>query len=154
MVAVFHRIGEPTPDLFTHSIKQIRSYEGKVSFDGVYSSVYDHIEELPKQCLLFVSGDMIGTEGFCTQSQLEELRAHGHMLAWHGWSHRKLTELSEDEIRLELTRPEGILPYYAYPHGEFNDQAIHILQDMGYRFAYSTTQGIIHNPYAIPRHYI
>lgn len=155
MVAVFHRIGEPTPDLFTHSIDQITAYTGTITFDGVYESVFQHrIRLRGREALFFVSGDQIGREGFCNYDQLIRLRSEGHALGWHGWSHTPLTELEPKEIEAELQRPAWVEPVYAYPHGEFNDSAIRILQDMGYDRAYSTTQGQEGNRFAIPRFYI
>lgn len=155
MVGVFHHIGEPTPDRFTHSIEQILSYPGQITFDGIYTSVFDHRLQLQgKRAILFVSGDQIGREGFCNITQLIELQRQGHILAWHGWSHRRLTELSDEEIRMELQRPDWAQPLYAYPHGDFDDRSIQILKEMGYKNAYSTTQGRQDDGFAIIRTYV
>lgn len=155
MVGVFHRIGTPEPGNFTNSIEQILAFPGLITFDGVYTSVFDNRLALKdKKAILFVSGDQIGREGFCNKEQLLELERLGHILAWHGWSHRKLTELSENDIRSELSRPDWVKPFYAYPHGDFDKRSIDILKKLGYRQAYSTTQGENGNEFAIYRHYI
>lgn len=139
-VAVFHRIG--TEGEFTDTIEDILAFEGEVTFDGVYTSVFDHRHLLAKkQPILFITGNQIGREGYCNREQLEELKALGFTLGWHGWSHNKLTELSEDKILAELHKPDWISNIYAYPHGDFNDTAKDWLKKLLYTKAYSTTQG-------------
>lgn len=141
-VAVFHRIGEPTEDKFTHSIEQILAYEGKATFDGVYDSVYEHRHQLaPLEPILFITGDQIGQDGFCAKEQLQEMESMGFTLGWHGKTHKKLTELRPGKMYAELNRPDWVGPYYAYPHGDFNDQTIQALRGHGYAWGYSTTQG-------------
>lgn len=153
-VAVFHRIGVPNPQEFTNSIQQIMDYDGLVTFDGVYVSVFEHRGTLAKKKpILFISGDQIGREGFCNKEQLLELRKLGFTLGWHGWSHRRFNELSDDEKRLELRKPDWIEPVYAYPHGDFDDRSKHVLKAYGYFKAYSTTQGD-GDDFAVIRHYI
>lgn len=142
MIGVFHRIGTPTPDRFTHSIEQILAFNGTVTFDGIYVSVFNHRKQLiPKKPILFISGDQIGREGFCNKEQLLELKDLGFTLGWHGWSHDRLNELDDEQKRLELRRPDWVEPLYAYPHGDFDERCKQVLQAYGYEKAYSTTQG-------------
>jgi len=141
-VAVFHHISEPTEDKFTHSIEQILAFDGKVTFDGVYESVFNHRMALKDLSpILFITGNQIGREGYCNKEQLLELRRLDFTLGWHGWSHRKLTDLPTEEIRAELQCPDWVSPVYAYPHGDFNDLTIAALLLSDYLMAYSTTQG-------------
>lgn len=154
-VAVFHRIGTPTPDKFTHSIDQILKYDGQITFDGIYTSVFEHRHQLRhKKAILFISGDQIGREGYCNKEQLIELSRYGHTLAWHGWSHRRVTELTNEELVADLMKPEWIEPLYAYPHGDYDPRATQVLKELGYKKAYSTIQGDSNNDYATPRFYI
>ena len=155
MVGVFHRIGVYSPQDFTNPIEQILAFEGTVTFDGIYVSVFEHRGQLAKRKpLLFISGDQIGREGFCNKEQLLELKALGFTLGWHGWSHRRLNEIDDEQKRLELRRPDWVEPMYAYPHGDFDDRSIMALKAYGYERAYSTTQGESDNEYAIIRQYI
>lgn len=155
-VAVFHRIGEPTPDKFTHSIEQILAFDGEITFDGVYDSVFDcRLELKSRRPVLFVSGNQIGRDGFCNKEQLQELEYLGFILAWHGWCHQQLTELSPEQILAELRRPKWLqTSLYAYPHGEFDEKSIATIRQYGYTKAYSTTQGEAGNEFAIPRIYV
>lgn len=151
-VAVFHKIG--TEGEYTNTIEQILAYDGQITFDGVYTSVFDYRHRLAKRKpILFVSGNEIGRDGFCSNIQLTHLKELGFELGWHGWSHRRLTELSDKEVRAELrTWPD--IKYYAYPHGDWDARVAKIVKDMGYQKAYSTTQGEEGNDFAIPRVYL
>lgn len=157
MTAVFHKIGEPTEDKMTHSIEQILNYNGQITFDGAYRSVYEHRHKLaPKKPILFVQGDTVNdfyNLEVCHWRELYELKELGFVLGWHGWTHRKLTDLTESDIYHELDNPLGT-DLYAYPHGEFDVIAIAFVEEMDYTKAYSTTQGEEGNDFAIPREYL
>lgn len=155
--AVFHKIGEPTEDKFTHSIEQILAFDGQITFDGAYKSVYWEREKLaPLKPILFVQGntvnDFFNTE-VCDWRELYEMKEMGFILGWHGWTHRKLTELTEVDIYHELDNPLGTT-LYAYPHGEWDWKAAAFVEEMDYIKAYSTTQGEEGNDFAIPRIYV
>jgi len=160
-VAVFHRIGEPNREAFTNSIEQIKNYDGLVTFDGIYDSVWDHREEIGEIARgehgvwLFFAGDTLDTEGFITKQQLLTLAdEYDCLIAWHTWSHPDLTKLSDDEVRRELDAPPWVpRTSFAYPHGEFNDRVINLVKEAGYGEAYSTTQGN-DNPYSLHREYL
>lgn len=149
---VCHRIG--TKGEFTDPIEDILAHQGQITFDGVYTSVFDHRHLLaPKLPILFISGDQIGREGFCNTEQLLELKKLGFILGWHGWSHRKVTELSRTELWTELSKPTWVNDVYAYPHGDFDEQAMNMLKELGYKKAYSTTQGD-ENVFSLRRSYL
>lgn len=155
-VACFHKIGEPTEDKFTHSIDQILAFDGIITFDGAYSSVYEHrIELAPRQPILFVQGETVAADGICTSQQIEELAGLGFVLGWHGWTHRKLTDLPDHAIVRELSNPDpDNYRLYAYPHGDWDERTAKLVKQMGYLKAYSTTQGEEGNDFAIPRMYV
>ena len=144
-VAVFHRIGAPDPGTFTNSMEQIRSWSGEKTFDGIYTSVWDHRYELANldDVWLFPAGDTVGAEGFIG---LDELRAlvddFGCRLGWHTWSHPDMRTLTDDQIRRELDAPAWCpRDAFAYPYGDFNDRVIELVKEAGFSKAYSTTQG-------------
>jgi peptidoglycan/xylan/chitin deacetylase (PgdA/CDA1 family) len=61
-------------------------------------------------------------------------------LGWHTWSHRDLTKLTRDEILEEVTPPFP-MQYFAYPYGTYNDLVIECVKEVGFKVAYSVTQG-------------
>lgn len=158
-VACFHKIGEPSEDHMVNSIEQILAFDGRVTFDGAYESVWESYPKLKpfliyQSPVLFIQGDTVGKDGICSLSQIKTLSQLGFIIGWHGWSHRRLTELNDDEVRAELDKPEWVAPFYAYPHGDWDERVANLVRKYGYICAYSTTQGEEGNDFAIPRVYI
>lgn len=154
MVGVFHKIGEPSEDHMVNSLEQILGFNGQITFDGAYLSVWEHRDELAqKEPVLFIQGDTVGYDDVCSWRQIEELLAIGFIAGWHGWTHRRLTELPDHVVVRELTATSNY-KLYAYPHGDWDERVAKLVKDMGYLRAYSTTQGEEGNDFAIPRTYI
>lgn len=153
-VAVFHCIGEPDRTTFTNSIEQITNYDGLVTFDGIYKSVWEHREQLPEGTILFMAGNAIGKDFITKQQLLTLVDEFDCLFGWHTWTHRNLTTLSDSEIREELDAPAWYpRSFFAYPYGEFDERVIKLVKEAGYRKAYSTTQGD-GSDYAIIREYL
>lgn len=147
-VAVFHRIGEPNRETFTNSIEQIKNFDGVITFDGIYESIWEHREIIgelarEKEIWLFFAGGSLGLDEFITKQQLLTLAdEYDCLIGWHTWTHSDLTKLSDVEIRRELDAPAWVpRSAFAYPHGEFNERLIELVKRAGYKKAYSTTQG-------------
>lgn len=157
-VAVFHKVGEPSEDHIVNSLEQILNFDGQVTFDGAYESVYKHREILrDRDVIIFIQADTLGKSGVMNFSQVSELCIrYGFHLGWHGWSHRKLTELPDYAVIAELSPPAewNVLPLYAYPHGDWDERTASLVKQMGFLRAYSTTQGEEGNDFAIPRIYV
>ncbi len=156
-VGVFHRIGAPDPGTFTNSMDQIRGFAGEKTFDGIYTSVWDHRDEVRDLggVWLFAAGDTIGKDGFITHHQLLTLaHEYGCRLGWHTWSHPDMRTLSDDQIRAELDCPDWMpRDAFAYPYGDFDERVAGLVKEAGYGKAYSTTQGN-GSDFAIRRDYI
>lgn len=144
-VAVFHRIGTPDPGTFTNSLDQIRSWPGEKTFDGIYTSVWDHRDDIANLdgVWLFPAGDTIGKEGFINHHQLLTLvHDYGCKLGWHTWSHPDMRTLTDDQVRYELDAPDWCpRDAFAYPYGDFDQRCIELVKEAGFEKAYSTTQG-------------
>jgi hypothetical protein len=155
VVAVFHRLGVPDAATFTNSLEQIRTYPGGVTYDGIYTSVWEHRYELANRgAWLFPAGDTIGAEGFIGLEQLLSLRDDfGFRLGWHTWSHPDMRTLTDDQVRRELEAPEWAEDVFAYPYGDFDQRVVGLVKEAGYSKAYSTTQGNS-DLYSIHRAYI
>lgn len=153
-VAVFHHISDEKKD-FHNTIEEILAFDGVITFDGAYRSVYVHRQALKdREPILFIQGNTVGTEGVCSQKEIAELVDMGFVLGWHGWTHRRLTELPDHVVINELNPPTDSYKLYAYPHGEWDDRVAKLVKEMGYFRAYSTTQGVEGNDFAIPREYL
>lgn len=80
----------------------------------------------------------------------------------HTKSHAKCNELSEDELLKELGEPKKIIeeklgrpcPYLCWPYGKYNESALRIAQEAGYKAIFTTHHGIVKkdsDPFAIKR---
>lgn len=167
-VRLLHNIGE-SPSKQPHikanynTREEITSCPDQLTFDGIYTNVWRNRDIIKgRNCLLFVMGNYIGKdnsfdhgmprETYCTESQLADLVAEGHQLAWHTWSHPDLTTLSYEEAKKEMT-PLWPCTDFAYPYGRFNQMLIDIAKELGYERAWSVTQGN-DDPYSLFRKYI
>lgn len=137
---VFHHIGDKKD--YWNTPFEVLHCDGTLTFDGVYDSVLTHKEMLRgKDVILFhtLVGD--GQERQLTFYEVQMLAIDmGWGLGWHTWTHPKLTELSDEQILRECKAPFET-DLFAYPHGEFDERVIKLVKKMGYKKAYSTTQG-------------
>lgn len=131
---------------------EILAHDGPITFDGIYYNVYLNQYVLEnKKVILFVMGDYVGGdnsfdpgqpfERYCDWNQIMELvNIYGCKLGWHTWSHPDLTKLDTQEIIREC-QPPFPMDYFAYPYGKFNDEVIEIVKSLGYKEAFSVTEG-------------
>lgn len=76
-------------------------------------------------------------------------RVSGITLASHGWSHRNLTALGEEELASEVEQPlrwlrqrfDSVLPWLAYPYGRHSPRVRRAAQAAGYRAAVTIEGG-------------
>jgi DNA-binding cell septation regulator SpoVG len=137
-----------------HTREQIRDAMTPIGFDGIYKNVYDNMDVLEgKSGIFFVMGNYVGKdnsfdlhyvpqlEQYCTWEEVKEMTdKFDFEIGWHTWSHRDLTKLTRDEIMFEVTPPYR-MEYFAYPYGNYNDLVIECVKSVGYKYAWSVTQG-------------
>lgn len=166
------QLGRPNPNFNT--LSEILAYQGPISFDGIYESVYTHYKALKgKDVTFFFSGKYVGEDNqfdvhtgqpltrFCDYDQIREMADYlGARLGYHGWAHRRCVGLTRDELVAELSPPQclriwtatrGQHLWLAWPYGDFDDEAIRVAKWLGYDGAYSCMQGDERNLFAQPR---
>lgn len=151
-----------------------------ITFDGVYQNVLQFaaplLAEFNYPFELFLSGDHVGKDNafdridqrtglpthepitqFATKEELKQLVELGGRLQWHTRSHANLTKLDAAAIKRELTVPTTLakldpqgFTWFAYPHGEFNDQVVELVQQR-FSGALSVVQGNDRDPYRLNR---
>lgn len=165
MIFLLHNIGtESTSNYNTR--EQVMRQEGVLTFDGVYESVYYNADVLEgRTVLLFITGSYVGKdnsfdegqppERFCSWEQLIELeQAYNVTFGWHTWTHRRLTELSDEEVWSEITPPRWLnVSKFAYPYGSHDARIMGIVSQM-YEEAYSVGRQSRGGPYSIRRHHL
>lgn len=88
---------------------------------------------------------------YMTWEQLKEMEANGITIESHTFSHPKLEELPDDEIRNELLNSKALLEenlghpieFIAYPTGTYNLHIASIAQDSGYKGAFTIKYGVV-----------
>lgn len=161
---LLHNVGDINHPNYT-SREKILNSKGVLTFDGIYKNVYENKEILKgRDVIFFVMGDYMGKdntfdlphvpklEKYCDWDEvIEMVTEFGAELAWHTWSHRDLTTLSEQEIIKEITAPFP-MKSFAYPYGKYNDLVLKLVKER-YEKAYSVyaTDG---TEFTIPRSYL
>lgn len=154
---LFHNIG-PRWNSNYNTLDEILSLpkDAKISFDGLYKSVHRHRERLHgRDIIIFVCGDHTGgdnsfdqnnlpsfqLEHFCDWSEIMQFCiVTGAKLGWHSWSHKNLCTLTDEEVKKEVTAPIK-MDWFAYPYGNVDNRVAKIVEEAGYRAAWSVTQG-------------
>ncbi len=131
-----------------------------LTFDDGHADNYTHLFPLLQKyqvpALIFLITDNIGTPGYLTWQQVQEMQKSG-LVAFgsHTCSHRRLRDLPEEEIVREITQSKKVLEEklgvpavsFCYPFGAgSHDKHVrpHVLK-AGYLLDFSTQKGI--NPW-------
>jgi peptidoglycan/xylan/chitin deacetylase (PgdA/CDA1 family) len=141
-----------------------------LTFDDGYGDFYDHALPLLKQHEL--TGTLFQTTGWVGLTdkvkrmmnwrELAEVAGCGIEVGAHTYCHPQLDQLSDKDLREELTSPKHLIedklgmevPGLAYPYGYSNAKVRRVTRETGYAYAYSvsnalTTSGA--NRFALPR---
>lgn len=149
---LLHQIGNLKGNSNFNTIEEILASKGPLSFDGIYESVLNHVDQLiGKDIILFFSGEHLGKDNsfdvgqplskFCDLDQILWMKKKLNCkLGYHSFSHRDLTLLNETELFKEVTSPIHV-DYFSYPYGLFNDRVVSAVKEAGYKDAWSVTQG-------------
>ena len=90
--------------------------------------------------VFFCSTNLIGTEGYLSIAQCQELQAQGHSIESHSHDHKKLIGLSGDDLRHQLTESHHVLHqlglgrwnFIAVPGGYFDANVQSAAKSAGY----------------------
>ena len=118
-----------------------------ITFDDGYTSVYEYAYPLIKEknisITLFIVNNLVGTNGYMTWEQLQEMYSSGLVSIYsHGLNHSEYDKLGADVLLAETEESyknlrknlndENILKVFAYPCGFYTEEEIKILEDNGY----------------------
>jgi len=177
-----HRGWKPVPlsEAVKRCLNQVCGSERlfSITFDDGYSSVYER--GYPLLCargiratVYVVAGAVGGTnewdrmagdrqEKMMSAAQLREIAENGFEIGSHTMTHARLTQLSADRLRQELTdskhKLEDIIGQEvvscSYPYGDYNSRVLEACASAGYRYGVTTRLGIVSSQtraYEIPR---
>ncbi len=142
--------------------RQLPSKSVVITFDDGWRQVYDIawpvLKKYGYKATLFVYTDLIvGSSKTLNWDMVREMAAGGLDIQCHTKTHRNLNKKKTDESPEEylasvnyevaesariIKREVGVdVKYLAYPYGETNDQVIRVLQNNGFRGAFTTKRG-------------
>ncbi len=142
--------------------------------DDAYRSFYDVAMPLLRRygypVTLFVNTDAVGKNGYLGWTELKELVAEGVEIGNHTATHAYLVEAEQGEtfvqwrkrIKNDILSAQdafeqnlGIKPtLFAYTFGEYSEEVIKIVRELGFSAAYAQQSGVIHDlhpRYTLPR---
>ncbi len=165
---VLHQIGDRANGGNYNTLEEVIAYDGPISFDGVYMSVYENYRALKgKDVTFFFSGKYLGGDNsfdigqplskFCDTEQILEMADYlDARIGYHGWAHLRCTELAPNELMREISPAlsgySDILDWkcmiLAWPYGDVNGACVGMAAGLGYKEAWSVyPKGDDSNPF-------
>lgn len=178
---VLHQIGDRKLGGNFNSLEEILSCEDTLSFDGIYTSVYDHYKALKgKDITFYFSGKYLGGDNsfdvgqplsrFCTWEQIVEMAEYlNAKIGYHGWAHLRCPGLEHNQIVEEIAPPQFYIDWrasqvikgkhhpliFAWPYGDVDARCADIARSWGYELAWSVfTKGDDTHRYKLNRTFL
>lgn len=138
-----------------------------ITFDDGYADNYYNAYPILKKydfnATIFVISSFLGTKDhYITWDQAREMAANGISIQSHTVDHRSMTDLTDDQLRAELTDSKKKIEeemgtpveFIAYPTGAYNLHIAQLVKDAGYKAAFTIKYGNVDkasNIYALER---
>lgn len=131
-----------------------------------YTNAYPILKDLGFKASVFVISSVVDKhEDYMTSEQLKEMDRNGISIEGHTVTHPMLNTLSYNNQLKELKDSKEALEkilgrqidYIAYPYGKYNDDTLKLVEQLGYKMAFSTKSGLAHKSngiYKLHRIYI
>lgn len=111
--------------------------------------------------VFFIMTVSINRPNYLSTTEIKELSDAGNTIAAHTWDHHMVTKYTGEDWNTQLVKPKAKLeeiigkpiPYFAYPFGLWNKEAIPEIKKSGYQMAYilSTKRDSIDPLYTVRR---
>lgn len=126
-----------------------------ISFDDgyrdFYTDVFPILRQLKVKAVVYIVLDFIDKPNFMYAWQIKEIAKSGLVeIGAHTVHHALLKGLPRQKAFVEISQSKEILSValgipiasFAYPYGEFDDQAVEIVRSVGFKTAVTTMPGI------------
>tara|TARA_B100001989_G_C24524919_1_gene458080 strand:- start:259 stop:981 length:723 start_codon:yes stop_codon:yes gene_type:complete len=106
-----------------------------ITFDDGFKSIIPAVEKSLKKgykTIVYIISDYIDKEGFLSKKDIKYLYSIGCKIGSHSKSHKDLSKVNNDILKLELTESKKVLEkiigeeviHFAFPYGSFNKFSI------------------------------
>lgn len=105
--------------------------------NGYTASILDTLKAKKVPAIFFVTGHYVKTQ----PELLKRMKAEGHFIGNHSWSHPDMTTISDEQIRKELDEVKSAVAgvtgqtemiYLRPPRGIFSDRTLRVTRELGY----------------------
>ena len=129
----------------------------EICFDDAFLGLFENIEMIKKLRIpiqLFVISSYLSKKNHINKEQLIELNYNSlFTISSHTRSHKILTDISDDEIIVELKDSKSELEEIlgcevsaiCFPEGKFNNRVVQIANSLNYKKMYSCIPGFYYN---------
>jgi len=102
------------------------------------------------KAVFFIMTVTIGKPHYMSKAQIKQLAEEGHQIGLHTWDHHMVTRYTEQDWVKQLDEPKKMLeqligkpiPYFAYPYGVWNEQAIAELKKRNIKMAFQLSSKV------------
>lgn len=145
----------PVAQTFSADGSRLRASSEKIltalSFDDAhldnYTTVYPLLKQLQLPATFFVPSGLLGRTNGMTRSMVREVAEGGITIGGHSITHRRLTTLSQQEVKAELHNCKAALEdltgmecaELAYPYGLYNEAIMRLAEATGYACAFGAS---------------
>lgn len=125
--------------------------EGKkpivITFDDGYEDAYNKaLPILQKNKFIgtfFIIRDFTTRDEYATQIQIDKMAKAGMEIGSHTLSHKDLAKNSIEVDRKQIFDSKLDATVFCYPSGKFNEDAVNLVKEAGYKVAVTTAHGIV-----------
>ncbi|ERI94393.1 polysaccharide deacetylase [Clostridiales bacterium oral taxon 876 str. F0540] len=144
-------------ELYSHMVYGTKVPEKPVvitlddGYSDNYTNAYPVLKEFGFKAVIFVITNTVADGGsYLNAEQIKEMDKNGIDIESHTVSHPRLNELSYDKQVNEMKESKEYLEkllnkdinYIAYPYGNFNENTLKAVEEIGYKMAVSTKSGL------------
>lgn len=133
-------------------------------YADTYTVVYPLLKELGFPATVFVNPGDVGTR--LTWEQLKDMKDHGMTISNHGYLHKEMGEMTEEQQRDNMEKgQEGLAQHldlgdnkwFCFPYGSMNQTSEKLAKEEGFKLALSMKSGWAHagdDPFNLKRVWI